>query len=92
MHKQFGFLENNRFLDCIKKKLFRCRIRNHTPTRLIIWICSAAALIRTAGVVALIVFHRVEQNASKCSGISFVIGMGPDWMWFINELPMPCYA
>ena len=50
----------------IKKKVFCCRIRNHTPTELVIWICSAAASIRTAGVVALIhvVFYRVEQNAS----------------------------
>ena len=62
------------------------------PTRLLILICSAAALIRIAGVVTLIVFRRDEQHGISPTVYEGLIGMAPDKMWFINQFTMPCFA
>ena len=48
------------------------------PTRLVIWICSAAALIRIAGVVPLIVFRRDEKHGISFTVFENEIGMAPD--------------
>ena len=66
MHKRFRYLDWYRYVDCIQKKLFCYMISNYSSQVqvLVVSVCSAAVLMRIAGVIALSVFYTVEQYAS----------------------------